>query len=116
MKKFLLTLFTTFILNVSFSQTYQIDSLKIISNDKVLVEKYLEFYITYKFDKIEFKRNNEVIYIFKHTFPKSLHRKVRFICYDKTYELLFFEIGEHYIVESYKGMTKLYHINKIYEK
>lgn len=121
MKKFLLktilTLVLTISFNISFSQTYVIDSMKVISktdtSQKVIVNKYLEFYITYKEDRIEFKRNEEVIYIFKHTSPKLLQKKVKFICYDKMYELLFFQIDEHYITESYKGMTKLYHIKHI---
>lgn len=119
MKKFLFTIFLTISFNISFSQTYTIDSLKIISktdsSQKVIVNKYLKFYIIYKDDKIEFKRNDTIIYIFKHTSPKLLQKKVKFICYDKTYELLFFQIDEHYITESYKGMTKLYHIKHIKE-
>lgn len=116
MKKIILTLLSTFILNICFSQTYKIDSFKIVSNEKIIVEKYLEFYIDYKVDVVEFKRNGEVIHIFKHTSPKILENKAKFICYDGTFELLFFEINERYIIESYKGLVKIYHINKIYEK
>ena len=116
MKKIILTLLSTFILNICFSQTYKIDSLKILSNDKVIVEKYLQFYIEYNEDVVEFKRDGEIIHSFKHTSPKILENKAKFICYDGTFELLFFEIGERYIIESYKGLVKHYHINKIYEK
>lgn len=120
MKKNLLSILLSFTITFSFSQTYQIDSLTVISTkgdiDKIIVKKYLEFYITNSYDKIEFKRNQELIYIFKKTSPKNYKGKVRFICYDKTFELLFFEIGENYIIESYKGLIKRYHIIKIYEK
>jgi hypothetical protein len=101
----------------TYSQTYTIDSLKVtsihIDKEVTLSQKYIEFYITSKEDKIEFKRNDELIYIFKKTSPKFHKDHVRFICFDKTYELLFFEINAEYIIERYKNLVKYYHIKSI---
>ena len=115
MKKILLILCLITLSQHSFSQSYWIDSL-IIKNGsgKIIHNKPLDASINNKVDRIEFKNsNNELITLFEKTVPKLTNGTVRFISYNKSYELVFFEIHDRWIIEKYVDFTKFYHIKTI---
>lgn len=111
--------------NICNAQTYIIDHIKVANENKIYFEKDLDLKIVHekeylKFYKIEIDTfihvTRDILYqTYKSTKPIYLSGKVRFICWDKNYELQFFEITDRNITEKFIGFTKIYHIKTIYK-
>lgn len=107
------------------AQTYIIDNLKVIGEEKTYFDKNVDIKIVYcnkeiRFYKVELDSTmnvtKDIIYqTYKTTNPNFISGKVRFICYNKNYELQFFEITDRNITEKFIGFTKIYHIKTIYK-
>ena len=105
------------------AQTYIIDNLKVLNEEKVYFNKNVNLKIVHKQDlkfyKVELDSSinvsRDMLYqTYKSTSPSYLSGKVRFICWNTNYELQFFEITDREIIEKFIGFTKIYHIKTIY--
>jgi len=111
--------------NLCNAQTYIIDNLKVINEEKVYFDKNINIKIVHhnkeiKFYKVELDStinvSKDILYqTYKTTNPSYISEKVRFICWDKNYELQFFEVTDRNITEKFIGFTKIYHIKTIYK-
>lgn len=111
--------------NLCNAQTYIIDNLKVLSEEKVYFDKDINLKIIHKDNTIKFYKseldssisvNRDVLYqTYITTNSRFFKERVRFICWDKSYELQFMEISDREIKEKFIGFTKIYHIKAIYK-
>ena len=123
MKKIYKVLFLLISFN-SNAQTYMIDSLKVLNGDRIYFSKAIDLKIVHdqeylKFYKLELNPHTQikefVLYqTWKTTKANYFNNKVRFVAWGANYDLQFFEVSEHWMIEKYIGFTKVYHIKTIY--
>ena len=106
------------------AQTYIIDSLKVLNKDTVYFSKALDLKLIHKEADLKFYNlelnpythtQDYVLYqTWKTTKATYFNNKVRFVAWGANYDLQFFEVSDHYMIEKYIGFTKVYHIKAIY--
>ena len=97
------------------SQTYIIDNLKVVNEkDSVLKNVDVNIKIVHEKEYLKFYLDSQLYQTYKTTKPDYFQERVRFICWNKNYELQFVEVSDTKFIEKFIGFKKIYHIKQLF--